>query len=506
MPLINNANSERKALVQPKPDVAPPVEIATLLVSEPRYKTTTIDLAWIPKTNLLTHIEGSSWSVDYYAQVITTDSDLSGQQITASGVYQSYNLIKDCEIKVTTALNSSQDDATKAMRVEGIAMLYPFIIPNEGDMFIASTMDGRSSVFRVTATNKKSVSKQACYEITYSIDTEATDKILDLKKKVIKTYYYLKNFLSYGQNPLVAGADYLAYAQLEEKYYTLLRYYFKRFFSKEYMTLIVPNQAGVTYDSFLVDFMTKMFSTDQAPELIGLKKMNVDDDVALKTDSLWTVLLSRNEFHLQTCFKRVGLVDCILFFTEPLTYGIKYSGFNRIVYPLDPVLGADDTDFDSDNDEDDLGKETSLIGMVATSPLPNALSIWTGSGLGPSTAPEDDELDPTPFADPYAPTVAVPDPRWSFYKSWNTKNINTVMGSIKPVSGDDYYVLSKDFYERTETMSTLECLVWDYIEHKKIDVEQLVSTAKLVPGWGALEQFYYIPMLLMFIKATVRGL
>jgi hypothetical protein len=506
MPLINNANSERSALVLPKPDVAPPVEVATLLVSEPRYKTTTIDLAWIPKTNLLTHIEGSGWSVDYYAQVITTDSDLSGQQITASGVYQSYNLIKDCEIKVTTALNASQDDTTKAMRVEGIAMLYPFIIPNEGDMFIASTMDGRSSVFRVTATNKKSVSKQACYEITYSIDTEATDKILDLKKKVIKTYYYLKNFLSYGQNPLVVSTDYLAYAQLEEKYYTLLRYYFKRFFSKEYMTLLVPNQAGITYDSFLVEFMTKMFSTDQAPELIGLKRLNVDEDPALKSDSLWTVLLSRNEFHLQTCFKRVGLVDSLLFFTDPLMYGIKYSGFNRVVYPLDPVLGVDDSDYDSDNDEDDLGKEIAVVGIVKTDTVPRVVGYWGGSAAGPSTASWFDELDPTGQEEFVAPVAFAKDPRWSFYKTWNTKNIEQPMGSIKPVSGDDYYVLSKDFYTRTSSMSTLECLVWDYIEHKRMDVEQLVGSVKLVSGWGALEQFYYIPVLLTFIKATVRGL
>jgi hypothetical protein len=507
MALITNSNSERKALVTPKPDVAPASEVATLQVSEPRYKTTTIDLAWMPKSNLLTHIEGSSWSIDYYAQVITTDSDLSGQQLSASGVYQSYNLIRDCEVKVTTPLSASQDDATKAMRVEGTAMLYPFIIPNEGDMFIASTLDGRSSVFRVTATNKKSVSKQACYEIVYSIDTEATDKINDLKKKVVQTYYYIKSFISYGQNPLVVKSDYLAYGQLEEKFYTLLRYYFKRFFSREFMTLTIPGQSEATYDGFLVDFLTKMFSTDQAPELIQLKKLNVEDDPLLKSDSLWTVLLSRNEFHLNTCFKRVGLVDCVLFFNEPLMYGLKYSGFKRIVYPTDAVLGADGSDFDSDNDEDDFGKEISLVGFEKTTPTPSVhYPAPAGQPTG-STGVEDEELDPTPAENPYAWSVQLQDPRWSFYKSWNTKEATLVnMGNIKPVAADDYYVLSRSFYERSENMSTLELLIWDYLDNKKVDVEQLVNTVKVVTSWGVLEQYYYIPLLLLLIKSTVRGL
>lgn len=501
MALINNSNSERKALVMPKLDVAPPTEVATLQVSEPRYKTTTIDLAWMPKTNLLTHIEGSSWSVDYYAQVITTDSDLSGQQLTASGVYQSYNLIRDCEVKVTTPLGASQDDATKAMRVEGTAMLYPFIIPNEGDMFIASTMDGRSSVFRVTATNKKSVSKQACYEINYSLDTEATDKISDLKKKVIQTYYYIKNFISYGQNPLVVKSDYLAYGQLEEKYYTLLRYYFKRFFSREYMTLTIPGQSDATYDSFLVDFITKMFSTDQVPELIQLKKLHVEDDPILKSDSLWDVLLSRNEFHLGTCFERVGLVDCVLFFNEPLTHGLKYSGFRRIVYPLDASLCLDSSEYGR------RGKDIAVVGYVKTSPAPAVLYPPAQGVPNITTGTDDEELDPTPTEDPYAWVTPLSDPRWSFYKSWNVRDATLVnMGSIKPVAIDDYYVLSESFYKRAEGMSTLELLTWDYLERKKIDVEQLVSTARLVTNWGVLEQYYYIPLLLMFIKSTVRGL
>jgi hypothetical protein len=207
----------------------------------------TIDARWTPRSSLLTHIGGSSWVVNYYAQVLDKDSNLSGQQYTKNPVYQSYKKIVNLEIKVQTPLNTDQDDANKEMNVTGSGTLYPSVIPNEGDMFLADIGEGRKAVFRITSSRKNSIFKEACYDISYTLDTDNIDKQLDLEQKTIVTYYFHKDFLINGNNPLVIKSDMDTLVNLKKVYDIMLYQYFKRFYSNEFKTLI--KQAQLDYDT-----------------------------------------------------------------------------------------------------------------------------------------------------------------------------------------------------------------------------------------------------------------
>ena len=55
------------------------------------------------------------------------------------------------------------------MAVNGTADVYPFIIPNVGDMFAADVGDGKEGVFTITSTEKKSLLKEAVYTIEYTL-------------------------------------------------------------------------------------------------------------------------------------------------------------------------------------------------------------------------------------------------------------------------------------------------------------------------------------------------
>ena len=69
---------------------------------------------------------------------------------------------------------------------------------------------------------------------------------------MVKTVYYRKDFVTYGQDPILIEPDVLNIEKLTTQLNNIKDYYFSRFFSNEYSTLIVPNQGASVYDPFLV--------------------------------------------------------------------------------------------------------------------------------------------------------------------------------------------------------------------------------------------------------------
>lgn len=463
MPLVTGDPLRDNGVIKANPLLLPSSAVNTVLVNDRDYTSTVVDLKWEPRVNLLTHIEGSSWVVDYYSQIINVDSNLSGQQYTKNPVYQSYTLIKDMEMKVSSPLNTSQDAESKGMTVTGSAQLYPFIIPNEGDMFVADIGEGKLGVFRVTDSVKKSIFKVACYEVSYGLNSDDnTNSISDLNQKVVKSYYFHKDFLTYGQNPLLVSSDNDVLISLDKSYRILAEQYFKKFFSNEFKTIMVPAQNFTIYDHFLVDFLLSEFGTRESPEIRYIRKLNVDDDQAMKCDSLWKALKYRDVTYLNTTFIKAGLVNARQFTKDPVMEGICYTGIEKVVYPIDPVLTVDYMQI----------SQTKVLDIETLKPSPD----------GPTVINE-------------------------MIRAINLRGtVQNVAESIYPVTVDNCYVLSLNFYNRTTTMSVLESIVWNYLENKPADYSQLLDTTKAYFKWGVLEQFYYIPIILTLIRASIRGL
>lgn len=462
MPLVTNDPYHSNGITSASavPLETPPID--TIKVSTDDFHTPTIDARWTPRTSLLTHIEGSSWIVNYYAQVLDRDSDLSGQQYTKNPVYQSYKKIVNLEVKVKTPLNTDQDDANKEMNVTGSGTLYPSVIPNEGDMFIADIGEGRKAVFRVTASRKNSIFKEACYDISYTLDTDDDDKFLDLEQKTIVTYYFHKDYLINGSNPLVIKSDMDTLVNLKKVYDIMLYQYFKRFYSNEFKTLVVPSQLKPTYDSYLTRYIVEMFNTTEAPQLAYIRTLNLDEDNVSKCDSIWEALKQKDITLLNTAFKQVGLVSALSFSRNPTFNGIRYSGMGAVVYPKDPYLPVD-YDYTS-----------------------NARTVES-AGLLPSN---DSEAASNKLV-----------------QAVNLRGIDSDLGDdLYPVTVDDYYVLSSNFYNSTASQSTLETAVTAYINNSQIDTDQLYNTAKTFHKWGNLEQFYYVPIVMTLIRSVLKGI
>lgn len=461
MALINEDGQVRSTgLVKAAPEAPPPAPIEHIRIQDPQYKATFMDSRVVDLKHLASYIQGSPWGVEYFGQVITQDSDLSGQQLSVGAAYQSYHRIVDFELRVTSPLATSQTSEDKTMQVQGSANVFSLLLPNEGDMFIASIGEGRDAVFKVTASVKKSIFNIASYEIEYVLVSDAVQVATDLRAKAVKTSYFHREYLAFGENPLVVESEHHARFDLAKSYRRLLSYYFKTFFSNEFKTMIVPGQTYPTYDPFLVKFLLEMFGVQDALERRFVRNLSTDHDWLSNATTIWDALLQRDAVVLNTVIDRAGIVGVGNYSKEPVMAGIRYTGILHVVYPK------------IDGNTFHLQRTPKLI-------IEGQLLASTGDAAFSNT-----------------PARYVKD---------NIALSPTTTGSIFPVTADDYYVLSEEFYTNGQDQSLLESMVWEYLKGKPSDVVRLQQLAQTTNEWGILEQFYYIPILLTLMSQEVKA-
>ena len=73
--------------------------------------------------------------------------------------------------------------------------------------------------------------------------------------------------------------------------------------------------------------------------------------------------------------------------------------------------------------------------------------------------------------------------------------INSV--SLKP------YVFSDTFYSLNANLSLLELAVTNYIVKKPNNPRHITELLEDYSNWGKLEQFYYIPFLILLVKGVL---
>lgn len=456
MPIATGEDTS--GLVSPLVTPTPVAPVNVLDVASSDYKNVAIDTRWTPISSIQAHVEGSQWTLRaYYSQVITTDSQLAGQQPTSSAVFQQYKKIEDLIIRVSSPLSQSQDPDTKTMTYAGTGLVYAGLIPNEGDMFTAAIDNGVVATFRVIGTVKKSIFRETIYEINYQIQTTDPAYLADLEDKTVDTYVYRQDFLTNGQNPMVVKSDDDLLMQLMGAYHTLSKQYFPRYFDQRYSTMIAPGQQYSIYDPFFVKFLLKAFDTTDHYLLQSIKDLNVDDMPALKQSNFWTALLNRDFSYINAGFTKIGFTSTQNFARNPYYNSIRFTGVQLCAYPLDPQ------------------------------PLINNAPTWA------------------PLLEPvvYAPT---PGTSTAFGIPANLAAVtNPNIPSIYPVTQDDHYVFSANFYAQTSTQSVMEGIVSAYLRGEQIDLLSLYNSTKLFMQWGALEQYYYVPIVLFLIRAAVRS-
>lgn len=452
-------------IVKAKPTTPTQQVVSIPKIQKEEFKSNVVDTKYEPIPSLMTYVEGSAWTVDYYSQVIDTDTALAGQDIGQSGIYQQYKVIRKFDLKVSSALSWSQNNETKSMSANGSAHIHSLVIPNHGDMFIADIGDGREGVFQVKSSEKKSLFKESVYFIEYEfvyISDSDTDRRADLDSKVVQELYYKRDFLEHGQNPLITEKEYNTIEELQYRYKELINHYFRWFFSKQFNTLIIPGQQTKIYDHGLVSFMSSILNTDEAATVKFMRIMNCDDDLVLREPSIWTALLHKDKSYLRLGYSKTGLVSTKTFSPNVMLEGIRFSGLDYVVYPKDHTS------------VDQLSSSVDVFSKV----------------LAETT------LDPVPTRGGNLSDL--------IYSQTLELN-NTEIRMIRSVLSDEYYVLTENFYRELPNQTLLEVMVRNYFQEEKNDPVVLLKLVNSYSNWGGLERFYYIPLLLVLIKDIIRS-
>jgi len=439
-----------------------PVEQKTNIVSsrDQEYNTSVNTNSFESVNNLITFVAGSSWKVDYYQQVLGVNDELSSQDLSKTAPYQQYTKITALEFKVDQGIDESQDEQTKNFTVTGSSTLYPPVIPNVGDMFVAIIGDGRKAVFSITNTQRLTILKDTCYSVEYVLVDFATDeRVKDLESKVVKDTYFVKRLLEHGENPLITNEDYNFYLYLIDVEAELKFNYFNQYFDKTISSLKVPGQVMTTYDPFLVKFIKSFMDTDEHPKLKSIKSYTVDMPNKTLPTTLWDCLLNLSDALLNFTNEKLALIPSASFATIPQFEGVYFSNVARVVYPVDKDY--------SDLDHADF--KTTKYGVVDIEHHFKTKSLGDLSSLNRTTS----DTGPVKF---------------------------------KPIDVDGYYVLSNNFYHGiTNGMSQIELLVYSALTNKPIDQKVLSELCKSQYKWPELERFYYVPILMVLIKMVKRG-
>jgi hypothetical protein len=186
--------------------------------------------------------------------------------------------------------------------------------------------------------------------------------------------------------------------------------------------------------------------------------LGIDNDPILKQTNIWDALANVDPSYIDTGFNKAGLVSTSQFSYDPFYTSVRYSGMNYCVYPANPVPGVN-------VESSILPKQLVELAIVPSNPVGNL--VW------------------------------VPNSNLAILGATNAS-------AIYPVTRDEYYVFSGEFYNQTNNQSGLEAAVRDFLNGGKPNITSIANSAKLFNQWGLLEQFYYVPIVLILIRAVFR--
>lgn len=460
------------AIAKPKPSAPKPTDPVQVQVVDPTYRGTTVDTRYTPLASMMQYVEGSNWTVTYYSQVLGQDSEPTPLSLDRAPIYQQYVRILKMEMKVTSPLTQQIDPESHGFTVTGAATTYPHFIPNKGDMFLADIGDGREGMFVVTSTEKRTILKESYYTIEYQLatysDGDRQAYLDNLDFKTVKTTHFVKDFLVFGQNPQVLSDDYNDLQAFEAEYAELISLYFHDFFSHRYQTLLVPDQTKITYDPFLVRALLDVVGTDEHPYVSRIRLPSVQGDLALLGPTVWDALCKLSYSTLKTAVFKAGLVTSLQFKSFPQYGSVYYSGIEAVVFPKD--------------------RRTDIDRVVST-------TLYTADTLSPLATGQlrYAELD----------RLALEPPQSQFYESDDDEGLPDIV----KVTEDDYYVFTGALYRdesEASLSSNLERLTRALLRGEAVDKVILHRLARTAKHWANLERFYYIPVLLILLKTTMR--
>lgn len=444
----------------PVPNPTPPIR---------SHESPAVDTRRQPRHQLLTHVEGSRWIVNYYSQLLTRDGEATRQEIGRPAVYQQYLEIKDFELKVTEPLSPSFEASSAEQTYVGGATIYPMgLVPNVGDLITADIGDGRLALFHVDSIEPRSVLKDAAWAIRYSVKDYLNDTTLaDLTSKISKSTVFVRDLLAIGKSPILVKSEYEIYQELLKWLTRIPSEYFSEFHNRDVQSLVIPDQTQLTYDPYVVKFVLETISQSKHPEYAQVRQLNADSGGTEQIRTIWDALMERSDHVLNYASLNMCVQSTKTRYHRPRFNTVAYGQIMAVIQPQgqSKPFGA------VIRDDVEPSKPKTFIRPL--DPVQTTINLEvTGAMSGQVQDGPEDTPTPTPPV-------------------------------IHPV-GTAWYVLSSGFYlKQIATTSVLERLVGMYLRREALPHSALLQLAQLSIGWGQVERFYYLPILYVLIGSSI---
>lgn len=414
-----------------------------------KFKGIEVETKYEEKRPLALYIEGQQWFVDYYKQILNNDDEGNPFSIKTPQALQQYRKIKNTELKLTTPLSGSFESGPNEWTMTGTANMYPSIVPNKGDIFVADIGDGRSGIFVIEQVNEKSIYKDTAYEVEFSLMFEYHDDEYgkNLESKVVETLYFEKDRILYGENPLVVEEKHLSDIELRKWERLLFDKLFEDFIDPEEMTWRVPVSNYRLYDFHYTQMMHKLFDTDSII-MRSVRMLNLGIPKVQQSYSFWDVLLDKDRKRLALVDRQFHITTRGAIYAPAVLNSAFYSTFNAYNVPLSFVKHAVNGKMNVEHVTKDLAYFVKIEGGL----------------INPDKQP-----------------------------------------TIYHVNQDNSYVLSDFFYNDEGRLSILEDLVKNYLDDKGVDQHRLQTLLDECLIWCPLDRFYYFPILIILIRECIYG-
>lgn len=419
------------------------------------YQGAVVDNRYDRLDTLLQYADGSPTEVIYFRQRLGKDDTVTEFSLDLSAPYQQYERVDGFEILMQSGLATSNSGSDiRTTEVTGEAYVRQPLIPNVGDVFLMDFGRGTLGWFKVNASRRLTHRKNTLYEIQFSLVYEITDQVNDkrminLNSKVVEVFKYSGDYLRSGQNPLVSPKKAELLTELYDHYHRLKEFWFRKFYSRIHETCFVPNQDRLIYDGFYMKNIRKWFSSGDLVQMQNFKILDDSQFAILKNPSIWDVISKQDKYMFRSIFTEAVSVGVDSFTNVPQFASIRYSGFSHVIMPVQ-IEYSNAVYLDRDVI---MGKARSMGTSVNAFPI----NLYEGLPL-----------------------------------------INQVIMAKS-------YVFSKDFYmDSVDGQSHLEIQLRKYIEDSTLNMDVIEALAKDCHCWGELEQYYYIPTLMVLINYGIR--
>ncbi len=320
-------------LHNPNPTVVPaPVPAAV----PPVIETTSVYVNTNERVKTIPHIEGNTWTVEYYGRVIgdmdpaTLDTDITEETLIQ------FQLVKNMELRVTQNLQQYTDPETQTSTLQGQANMYPIVVPIIGDVFLAQLGDGTWGKFAITTTERQSMFKYTAWAITYTLaEYVDEDTLTDVNGKVVQTLVFDLKGLNEPGGALATLSEYERNVLRKKYLVEMTDRFYEEFYKRDLRTFCFYDEDdGHIYDPYLVEFWNYFVGKEINPKWDIPHQYDVRGSLIKQSYiTIWDVIREQRRVSMPRVVYAMRRLGVSVFQLPYIQFTLFSGGVNVVIHP-----------------------------------------------------------------------------------------------------------------------------------------------------------------------------